>query len=98
MTLTLPAPRVIDQASVPALRWGVIGTGVAGKFVGALHAHTAQRAVAVAAPDAEKTRAYAGLHGIAAVHSDASALIASAEVDVVYIATPHPYPISFVRR
>jgi predicted dehydrogenase len=90
MTLTLPAPRVIDPASVPVLRWGVIGTGIAGNFVNALHAHTAQRVVGVSARDAAKTRAFADEHGIGAVYSDSSALIANPEIDVVYIATPHP--------
>lgn len=90
MTLTLPTPRVIAPRSVPALRWGVVGTGIAGRFVEALHAHTTQRAVAVAARDAVRTRAFADEHGIATVHPGASALIADPEVDVVYIATPHP--------
>ncbi len=90
MTLTLPAPRVIDPAAVPVLRWGVIGTGIAGNFVKALHSHTAQRAVAVAARDAARTHAFATEHGIDAVCTDASALIADPDIDVVYIATPHP--------
>ena len=90
MTLTLPAPRVIDPASVPVLRWGVIGTGIAGNFVKALHSHTAQRAVAVAARDAARTQAFAKEHGIDAVHTDVSGLIADPDIDVVYIATPHP--------
>ncbi len=90
MTPTLPQPRVLDPASVPALRWGVIGTGIAGNFVKALHSHTVQRAVAVAARDAAKTQAFAGEHGIGAVYPDASALIARSDIDVVYIATPHP--------
>ena len=90
MTLTLPAPRVIDPASVPMLRWGVIGTGIAGNFVTALHSHTAQRAVAVAARDAARTQAFAGDHGIGVVCTDTSALITRPDVDVVYIATPHP--------
>ncbi|HEY5784831.1 MAG TPA: Gfo/Idh/MocA family oxidoreductase [Microlunatus sp.] len=37
-----------------------------------------------------KTQAFATEHGIATVHTDSSALIADAHVDVVYIATPHP--------
>lgn len=90
MTLTLPAPRVIDPESVPMLRWGVIGTGIAGNFVTALHSHTAQRAVAVAARDAAKTQAFAKKLGIGAVYTDVSALIADPDIDVVYIATPHP--------
>ena len=90
MTLTLPVPRVIDPASVPVLRWGVIGTGIAGNFVTALHSHTAQRAVAVAARDEARTQAFAKEHGIDAVCTDVSALIADPDIDVVYIATPHP--------
>lgn len=90
MTITLPAPRVIDPAAVPVLRWGVIGTGIAGNFVKALHSHTAQQAVAVAARDAAKTRAFASEHAIATVYPDASALIDDPDIDAVYIATPHP--------
>jgi predicted dehydrogenase len=89
MTPTLPSPRTIDPASAPALRWGVIGTGIAAQFVGALHRLTPQRAVAVAARDAAKTQAFAEEHGIGTVRADASALIAS-DVDAVYISTPHP--------
>ena len=49
MSVDLPAARLLAPEAVPALRWGVIGTGIAGSFVGAIHAHTTQRAVAVAA-------------------------------------------------
>jgi predicted dehydrogenase len=90
VTFVLPAPRLIPADSVPALRWGIIGTGIAGSFVHAIHAHTTQRATAVAARDAEKTRAFADEHGIPTVHPTASALINDADIDVVYIATPHP--------
>ncbi len=90
MALFLPSPRTIDQGSVPALRWGIIGTGIAGNFVSAMHAFTTQRAVAVAARDVGRTQVFAATHGIPVVHADPAALIASAEVDVVYIATPHP--------
>ncbi len=90
MPPSLPSHRPLPVESVPALRWGVIGTGIAGSFVAALHAHTAQRAVAVAARDAAKTQAFAIDHGIATVHGNPTALIDDPQVDVVYIATPHP--------
>ena len=90
MSPVLPAPRLLATDSVPALRWGVIGTGIAGRFVAALHAHTTQRAVAVAARDRGKTQAFASEHGISTVHDRPAALIDDPEVDVVYIATPHP--------
>ena len=42
MRLQLPSPRLLDPRSVPPLRWGVVGTGIAGPFVRALHARTGQ--------------------------------------------------------
>ncbi|NQX26123.1 Gfo/Idh/MocA family oxidoreductase [Microbacteriaceae bacterium VKM Ac-2854] len=90
MSLTIPAPRITDPSSVPALRWGVIGTGIAARFVHAIHAHTTQRAVAVTARDAEKTQAFAQEHGIATVHATVADLLADDSIDVVYVATPHP--------
>jgi hypothetical protein len=47
---TLPAPRRPDPdpLDVPALRWGVLGTGwIAERFVRALRTSTAQQVVAV---------------------------------------------------
>ena len=90
MTFLLPTPQVIPDDAVPALRWGVIGTGIAGRFVGAIHAHTSQRAVAVTARDAAKTAAFAAEHGIPAVLPSVEALVTAPDVDVVYVATPHP--------
>ncbi len=90
MTLTLPNPDLPDPDAVPALRWGVIGTGIAAKFVTAIHRHTPQRAVAVTARDAVKTEAFAAEHGIERVHASVGALVEDPAVDVVYVATPHP--------
>ena len=90
MTVVLPSPRMIEVDSVPTLRWGIIGTGIAGPFVRAMHLHTTQRAVAVAARNPEKTRTFAREHAIEVVYDDASALFADPSIDVVYISTPHP--------
>jgi predicted dehydrogenase len=90
MALVLPSPRQIAPDSVPVLRWGIIGTGIANQYVHAMHAHTTQKAVAVAARNPEKTYAFASTHGIEVVHTDASALIADPNVDAVYVSTPHP--------
>jgi predicted dehydrogenase len=90
MTFLLPTPQVVPDDAVPALRWGVIGTGIAGRFVGAVHAHTSQRAVAVTARDAAKTAAFAAEQGIPWVAPSVEALVTAPEVDVVYVATPHP--------
>ena len=54
---TLPAPRRPDPMDVPALRWGVLGTGwIAERFVRALRASTTQQVVAVGS----RTQASAG--------------------------------------
>ncbi|MEN2739627.1 Gfo/Idh/MocA family oxidoreductase [Microbacterium sp. X-17] len=90
MTLSIPAPRVIPVDSVPQLRWGIVGTGIAASFVAALHGHTTQHATAVTARDVEKTRAFAVKHEIAVVHESIEALVEDPTVDVVYVATPHP--------
>jgi predicted dehydrogenase len=95
MSPVLPAPRLLAADSVPALRWGVVGTGIAGRFVAAIHAHTTQRAIAVVARDHAKTQAFASEHGISTVHDHPAALINDPEVDVVYIATPHPLHCDF---
>ena len=49
MPVSIPLPRVIAPESVPALRWGIVGTGIAQRFVRAIHTYTGQRAVAVGA-------------------------------------------------
>lgn len=90
MSLSLPDAVLIDPSSVPALRWGVIGTSIAGSFVHAIHAHTAQHAVAVTARDQAKTSAFAAEHGIERVHTSVEALVTDPDVDVVYVGTPHP--------
>jgi predicted dehydrogenase len=90
MSFTLPSPQIIQDDAVPQLRWGVIGTGIAGSFVHAIHQNTAQRAVAVTARDTAKTAAFAAEHGIPSVLPSVEALVTSPEVDVVYVATPHP--------
>jgi len=90
MSPTLPAPRLIDPGSVPALRWGVVGTGwIAGAFVRGVQAHTAQQVTAVTARDQAKLQAFADEHAIPGVHSSVTDLVTSDDVDVVYVATPH---------
>jgi predicted dehydrogenase len=88
--LTLPTPAPLDPKAVPSLRWGVIGTGIAGSFVRAIHEHTTQRAVVVTARDQAKTTAFAAEHGIPRTAPSVEALVNDPEVDVVYVATPHP--------
>jgi predicted dehydrogenase len=68
----------------------VVGPGwIAGEFVRAVRAHSAQRVVAVGSRDLGRARAFADAHGIERAHGSTEAVLADPEVDVVYIATPH---------
>lgn len=87
----LPEPRTPDPMAAPALRWGVMGTGwIAERFVPSLHRHTRQRVLAVGSRDADRAIEFGGRFGVPRTHSSYEALVADPDVDVVYVATPHP--------
>ena len=73
------------------IRWGILGCGdVCERKSGPpmyLTEHSAL--VAVMRRDAEKAADFARRHGVARFYTDAGALIADPEVDIVYVATPH---------
>ena len=72
------------------IRWGIIGCGdVTEVKSGPAYQKTdGFELVAVMRRDAEKARDYARRHNVPKVHETADALIADADVDAVYIATP----------
>jgi len=89
-TPTFPAATAVPLRGGPTLRWGVIGPGeIAGDFTDALHALTDQRVVAVASRSLDRAEAFGRAHGVDTAYGDQEALVASPEVDVVYVATPH---------
>jgi predicted dehydrogenase len=73
------------------LRWGIIGTGaIAHKFArGVLRSETGEL-VAAASRNQAKAREFAHLYQIPQAHGSYESLLADPNVDVVYIATPHP--------
>ena len=86
---SLPQPRTTDPASVPALRWGVIGTGwIADRFVTTVTRNTSQRIVAVGSRSPERAREFAEGHGIEMACGSYEELVTQ-DVDVVYVATGH---------
>lgn len=86
----LPAPRTPDAMDAPALRWSVLGTGwIAERFVRSVQRHTRQRFTAVASRDAGRAKAFADVHGIPRSYGSHEDLVASPDVDVVYVATEH---------
>ncbi|MDN5920309.1 MAG: Gfo/Idh/MocA family oxidoreductase [Pseudonocardia sp.] len=73
------------------VRWGVIGPGrIADKVVGDFGHVPGAELVAVASRSAERGAAFARRHGIPRVHDSYQAIIDDPDVDVVYVATPHP--------
>jgi predicted dehydrogenase len=73
------------------VRWGVIGTGViAGDFVNDLARTDSGVAVAVGSRQQRSADRFADRFGIPRRHAGYEALVADDEVDVVYVATPHP--------
>lgn len=72
------------------VRWGILATGgIAHKMTRdlVLHGH---RVTAVGSRRAGTSAAFAAEHGIERAHASYDELIADPEVDVIYIATPHP--------
>lgn len=73
------------------IRWGILGTGsIAGQFVEGLRALPDADVRAVGSRTLERAEAFGGERGIPNRHGSYEALASDPEVDVIYIATPHP--------
>lgn len=72
--------------------WGIIGCGkIANKFAEDLRTVSGAELYAVASRSEDKAEAFRERHSAKRSYGDYSALALDAEVDVVYIATPHAY-------
>jgi len=88
--LTLAAPTVPDPMEAPPIRWGVLGPGgIANTFADAVHEGTRSRVVAVGSRSLERARDFAERHRVERAHGSYADLVADAEVDAVYVASPH---------
>lgn len=73
------------------IRWGVVGPGrIASKVVGDFKHVPGARAVAVASRSLDRATAFVDEHGLERAYGSYADLIAADDIDVVYIATPHP--------
>ncbi|MDT7581982.1 MAG: hypothetical protein QOK35_3246 [Pseudonocardiales bacterium] len=73
------------------VRWGVVGPGrIASKVVADLPLVPGAEAVAVASRSIDRAKAFAAEHGFVRAHGSYRDLVDDPDVDVVYIATPHP--------
>lgn len=76
---------------LPKLRWGILSTGsIARRFAGSLKKSSRGTLAAVASRSLPRAEAFSTEFGPATVHGDYDSLLSDPEVDVVYIATPHP--------
>ena len=73
------------------VRWGIVGPGrIASKVVGDFPHVPGAEAVAVASRSIDRAKAFAAEHGIARAHGSYREILDDPDVDVLYIATPHP--------
>ncbi len=73
------------------LRWGLIGTGgIAASFAADLMFTESGRAAAVGSRRMDSANRFADRFNIPNRHPSYEALVADPDVDVVYVATPHP--------
>ena len=87
-------PRTLEtmtgRSPQPALRWGILATGfIADTFATDLR-DAGLDLVAVGSRSQESADVFAARYGIARAHGSYDALVADPEVDIVYVATPHP--------
>ena len=87
----LPSPRTPDSRDAPPLRWAIMGPGwIAEQFVASLQAHTTQVVAAVGSRSLDRAQSFATRHGIGTAVGSYAELVALDDVDIVYVATPHP--------
>ena len=80
-----------DAALGDTVRWGVIGTGgIATDFAHEVAMLDDATIVAVGSRTQESADRYATEHSIGHAHSSYADLVADDDVEVVYVATPHP--------
>jgi predicted dehydrogenase len=73
------------------LHWGILGTGgIAGAFAEDLKLTGSGVVTAVGSRTAESADRFAGRLGIPTGHGSYEALVDDPDVDIVYVATPHP--------
>ncbi|MCV2489668.1 Gfo/Idh/MocA family oxidoreductase [Geodermatophilus sp. YIM 151500] len=73
------------------IRWGIVGPGrIAEKLVEDFVHVDGARPVAVASRSLDRARSFAERHGLERAHGSYADILADPEVDVLYVATPHP--------
>ena len=72
--------------------WGIIGPGrIAHKFAKGLAEVPEANLIAIASRDHHRATAFAAQYGAPKAYSSYQALVEDPEIDIVYVATPHPF-------
>jgi len=91
-TCNMPPAAKRQRAAKTSWRWGFLSTGsIANDFALALKATPNAERHAVASRTKESAEAFATKHGFAKAYASYEELVADADVDVVYVATPHAF-------
>ena len=81
----------MSDTTTSTVRWGILGPGrIAHKFATGLQAAPGAELVAIGSRTQENADAFADAFNAPRRHSSYEALAADPDVDVVYVATPHP--------
>jgi len=76
---------------VREIRWGIVGPGrIAEKLVRDFAVVDGARALAVASRSADRAADFARRHGLERAYGSYAEIVADPDIDVLYLATPHP--------
>jgi len=90
VTATLPPPRTPEPHDAPSLRWGVLAPGgIAREFAQAVTARSGQRLAVVGSRDLGRAQQFADEFAVTRAHGSYEDLVADADVDAIYVASPH---------
>lgn len=80
-----------ETRALAATRWGILGLGsIANAFAEGLTSVPDAQLMAVGSRSQEKAEAFRQKHGALRAHGSYEALAADPDVDIIYVATPHP--------
>jgi predicted dehydrogenase len=80
------------RAMETKIRWGILGTGmIAGKMAEGLSVVPGAALTAVASRSKEKAVEFSRRYNVATAYGSYEELAAAPGIDVIYVATPHPY-------
>lgn len=74
------------------IRWGILGPGnIANRLVEGVSVHSDAEVLAVGSRDIQRANAFADRWGIPRRYGSYEELVRDPDVDIVYVATPHPF-------